>query len=81
MWLSGRTVGLVVQKVLGSNPSLDLFFISLSLSWKNSLTGQIPIRLLRCILSSSMVPNEVGVNIIRTCSEIHAGLPLRRCAL
>ena len=31
-------------------------------------SGQVPIRLLYCILSSR-VPNDVGVNIIGTCSE------------
>ena len=34
-WLGGKAVGLVIQKVLGSNFS---WFISLSLSWKKSST-------------------------------------------
>ena len=49
------------------------------LSRRRRKSGQIPIRHLYCILSSR-VPNEVGVNIIGTCSE-KAGLPLKHHAL
>ena len=43
------------------------------LSYAGRESGQIPIRLWCCILSSSVL-NEVGVNMIGTCSE-KAGFP------
>ena len=49
------------------------------LSLRRGESGQIPFRLLCCILSSS-ASNELGVNIIGTCSA-KEGLPLLRLAL
>ena len=71
--MGGARVAQLTHSIDMASPSFRYIVSQARLSLRRRESGQIPIRLLYCILSSR-APDEVGVNINGTRSA-NAGLP------